>query len=152
MSRTNKNYKPDNDYYTPRHIFQALNIKFDLDVCAPKGGVEWLPAENHYYLEIDGLSQQWFGKVWCNPPYNQPSLWVDKFVEHNNGVILVPFSKSKWFMKLWQNVDKIVALPHSFKFEHRDHGTKSVFMPVFLASMGDYCTAHLEASGLGRSR
>jgi hypothetical protein len=152
MSRTNINYKPENDYYTPSWVFEKLSIKFDLDVCAPIGGVDWIPAENHYHLEMDGLKQNWFGKVWMNPPYSKPSDWVDKFIDHGNGVCLVPFSKSKWFGKLWNQADAIIAMEHSFKFEHKDYGTKSVFMPVFLASIGNDCTSNLKISGIGRVR
>ena len=32
------------DWWTPPEIFKDLNIKFDLDVAAPIGGVEWIPA------------------------------------------------------------------------------------------------------------
>jgi hypothetical protein len=145
-------YRPQNDYYTPKWVFQQLNIKFDLDVCAPINGVPWIPADNYYHEAIDGLTQNWYGKVWCNPPYSLPTPWVDKFIAHNNGLILVPFSRAKWFIKLWENADAIVALPNNFKFEHKDHGTKGVFMPVFLASLGDYCTDHLEASKIGKVR
>lgn len=32
------------DYYTPRWLFDRMGITFDLDVCAPPGGVPWIPA------------------------------------------------------------------------------------------------------------
>ena len=57
-------------WYTPPSIFELLNIEFDLDVCAPQGGVPWIPAKDYFALPTDGLSQPWVGKVWCNPPYS----------------------------------------------------------------------------------
>ena len=144
--------KESDESYTPQWIFQALNIKFDLDVSAPKAGVPWLPTENHYHEALDGLAQPWYGKVWMNPPYSKPTPWVQKFIAHGNGIALLPYSKSLWFHELWEKADGIVSLTPRMKFEHRDKGTKPIFMPVFLASMGEYCTAHLEASKIGHMR
>lgn len=58
------------DYYTPKDVFDALGLEFDLDVSAPPGGVPWVPAKRYYTLEDDGLTQPWFGRVWMNPPYS----------------------------------------------------------------------------------
>ena len=55
------------DQYTPPWIFEALNIQFDLDVCAPEGGIPWIPATNHYSIKDDALTQPWYGNVWMNP-------------------------------------------------------------------------------------
>jgi len=88
-----------NEWYTPPELFKSLNTTFDLDVAAPKGGVPWIPAENHYHEEIDGLKQDWYGFVWCNPPYGKDTgLWLKKFIEHGNGIALV-FSRTdtRWF-------------------------------------------------------
>lgn len=137
FSKNDKDYKPADDYYTPRWVFEKLNLEFDLDVCAPEEGVAWLPAKRHYSLKDDGLVSEWCGLVWCNPPYSDPTPFIDKFIEHSNGVMLVQISKSRAFMKLWDVAHGIVVLPPNIKFEHRDHGTKGIFMPVALFAMGD---------------
>jgi hypothetical protein len=144
--------RSSDEYYTPQWIFQALNIKFDLDVSAPKGGVPWLPADNHYSIEDDGLTKDWYGKVWMNPPFSQSTPWVNKFIEHGNGIALVPFAKSAWFHTLWNVAGGIVPLTSKLKFEHRDKGTQSIFMSCFLASMGTYCTDYLHQSNIGKVR
>jgi hypothetical protein len=144
--------KASDEYYTPQWIFRALNIKFDLDVSAPKGGVPWLPANNHFTIEDDGLAQNWYGNVWMNPPYSKPTPWIDKFIAHGNGIALLPYSKSKWFDKLWNVADGFASITPRLKFEHRDKGTQSIFMPCFLASMGSYCTDYLKASGINKVR
>lgn len=46
------------EWYTPRYIFDALGLYFDLDPCAPKGGVPWIPAFRSYSIEDDGLSKR----------------------------------------------------------------------------------------------
>jgi hypothetical protein len=56
------------DWYTPPWIFEAMGVTFDLDVCTPPGGVPWIPAENYYTPNDDGLAQDWYGFVWCNRP------------------------------------------------------------------------------------
>lgn len=147
-----KTLRASDEYYTPQWIFQALNIKFDLDVSAPEGGVPWLPAEHYYTIKDDGLVQNWFGKVWMNPPFSQSTPWVNKFIDHGNGIALVPFAKSAWFHNLWNVADGIVPLTSKLKFEHRDKGTQSIFMSCFLASMGSYCTDYLEKSNIGKMR
>lgn len=47
------------DYYTPAWVFERLGITFDLDVCAPPGGIPWIPAARYYTMEDDGLAQPW---------------------------------------------------------------------------------------------
>ena len=55
------------EWYTPKWIFNALNLKFDLDPCQPVGGIDWIPANKYYTIEDDGLKQDWSGNVWLNP-------------------------------------------------------------------------------------
>tara|TARA_Y100001937_G_C7074756_1_gene310063 strand:- start:657 stop:1148 length:492 start_codon:yes stop_codon:yes gene_type:complete len=88
-----------NEWYTPPKLFTSLNTTFDLDVAAPKGGVPWVPAKNHFYKEIDGLKQDWYGFVWCNPPYGKhTSVWLEKFINHGNGIALVNSrTDTRWF-------------------------------------------------------
>lgn len=97
------------DWYTPPHIFEAMRLDFDLDPCAPVGGVPWIPAKNHYSINEDGLLQSWFGRVWLNPPYGrETSKWLEKMNNHRNGVALV-FARTdcSWFHKYCANADAI---------------------------------------------
>lgn len=130
-------YKINDDYYTPKFIFEKLNTTFDLDVCSPENGVDWIPANKHFSVKDDGLKQEWFGNVWCNPPYSSPALWMDKFLTHKNGIGLVGISNSKWFNKVWNEVDGLVFMHPKVKFEHKTEGTKVIFMPVVLIAIGE---------------
>jgi hypothetical protein len=152
VSNQRKEYTPADDYYTPEWLFKALGVEFDLDVCAPKGGVPWLPAKNHYHLELDGLTQPWFGNIWCNPPYSKPKPWIEKFLDHGQGIALMPYSRSIGFGMLWNNCNGIMNLPNNFKFQHKDHGTKNVFMPVALFAMGNENVTVLKNSGISKVR
>jgi hypothetical protein len=127
-------YKINDDYYTPKYVFTELGIEFDLDVCAPEGGVSWIPAKQSFSLKDDGLGKEWFGNVWCNPPYSKPSDWMKKFIEHKNGIALIQISNSNWFNELWQKADGITFIYPKIKFEHKTDGTKVVFMPLVLVA------------------
>lgn len=118
--------------YTPSWVFNNLG-SFDLDVCAPEGGVSWIPAMYYYTEDDDGLKSPWFGRVWCNPPFNKAQQWMEKFMEHGNGVALVPVSKSLWFDKLLKTNAKIKILPSTLKFVTPDGSLKSIRSPCCLA-------------------
>jgi hypothetical protein len=136
------------DYYTPRWVFERMAIRFDLDVCSPPGGVEWVPADRYYDQADDGLASPWEGRVWMNPPYSRPTPWVARFIEHGNGVALVPFAKSAWFDLLWSRADAVVAPGvQASKFVGGP-----IFMPVFLAAFGDECVEAIGRLGVVRTR
>ena len=93
--------KDSDEQYTPKWIFDALNVEFDLDVCAPEGGVDYSPAKKHYSLVDDSLNREWEGFVWMNPPFSEGEPWHEKFINHGNGICLAPMSKSYWFQDVW---------------------------------------------------
>ena len=103
LATANRYETTSNDYYTPKWVFDALNTTFDLDVSAPPNGAPFVPCRHHYSILDDGLSQPWFGLVWMNPPFSNPLPWVTKFLEHGNGVALLPTSNGKWFDLVWNN-------------------------------------------------
>jgi hypothetical protein len=145
-------YKPNNEYYTPLWLFEALNLTFDLDVCSPKDRETFVPARKRYTLDDDGLESPWEGLVWMNPPYSKPTPWADKFITHGNGVALIPFSRSRWFVDLWDKADAIMALPSNFKFVTPEGKNASVFMPVALASIGQVGTQAIQRLQMNRVR
>ena len=105
-------------WYTPPSIFELLNLRFDLDCCAPTGGVPWIPADQHYSLPQDGLTEPWFGKVWCNPPYGKETpKWLEKMNSHRNGVCLV-FARTdtKWFHDYVSKADALLFLKGRVQF------------------------------------
>lgn len=140
------------DWYTPKWVFDQLNVEFDLDVCSPVGGTGLVPATKFYTEEDDALVQPWNGFVWMNPPYSKPTPFVNKFIEHGNGIALVPFSKSNWFAKLWTQAHSLVALPPNIKFVRPDGSHKQIFMQCVLAGMGTKATSALVRSNIGKVR
>lgn len=137
------------DYYTPAWVFERMGIEFDLDVCSPPGGIPWIPAARFYTQADDGLLQPWVGRVWMNPPYSQATPWVQRFMQHRDGVMLIVHAKSAWHNTLWSCADGVVVPDAYFDFIGGPNGG-SIFAPVFFAAFGDECVEAI--SHLGRVR
>ena len=135
------------DYWTPKWLFDALGITFDLDVACPPSGPPHKRAHAFYTQETDGLASDWYGNVWMNPPFSKTTPWVHKFMEHRYGICLVPFARSAWANKLWDDAEAVIMLPSTFKF---DQG--SIFVQTMLAGYGDINVKAIRQSGLGRVR
>lgn len=87
------------DWQTPESILSALG-KFDLDPCANIDNPTRCAAKG-YTINENGLSREWEGRVWLNPPYggeNPAKAWVLKLAQHGNGIALVPPRVgARWF-------------------------------------------------------
>jgi len=133
------------DFYTPRWIFDAMGITFDLDVACPPEGPMNVPAARYFTAADDGLAQPWEGRVWMNPPYSRPAPWVDRFLNHRNGVALTPSAKSAWCYRLWESEAACVMLPPRWKFVQGP-----IYMPTMLWAFGDECIAAIQRVGHAR--
>jgi hypothetical protein len=119
------------EWFTPPPVFTAMGVVFDMDVASPgRQFVDWIPARIHLTKAEDGLTTPWLvynerGKprsafVWCNPPYglrNGMQQWIDRFVEHGNGVIMLPgYTYTRWFHDLVMKVDCILFPLYKLQF------------------------------------
>lgn len=76
------------DWLTPPELLGMLG-EFDLDPCCPPA-MPWSTAQRCFTELEDGLSQQWSGRVWLNPPYGGQTVhWIKKLAEHGDGIALV---------------------------------------------------------------
>ena len=69
------------EWATPKALFKQLDDKyhFDIDVCATPENAK---CEKYYTKEEDGLSQEWQGRCFMNPPYGREiPKWVAKAYE-----------------------------------------------------------------------
>lgn len=99
------------EWYTPpsiiERVVEALG-DIDLDPCSNSHTAPHVPAKQHYAKEDDGLSKEWSGAVYMNPPYGREiAQWVEKLVaEHKAGrvtsaIALVPArTDTAWFAAL----------------------------------------------------
>jgi len=101
----------NNEWYTPaEYIDVARRVlgDIDLDPASHKIAQCTVRARKFYTKQDDGLSKQWHGRVWLNPPYAQPliSQFVDKLLAERNAkrvkaAILLAhnFTDTAWFQK-----------------------------------------------------
>lgn len=94
--------------YTPRWVFDAMDLRFDLDVAAPPGGPWHVPAARYYTAADDGLEQPWSGTVWCNPPYSSFASWGDRWVAHDRGALMgLVASRQDWRARVYAAADAL---------------------------------------------
>ena len=99
MMSIGKHEKPNKGetdiWLTPLDLIRPLGV-FDLDPC----GESFHKTAKTIYTE-GGLSKDWFGRVWLNPPYSEVEKWLDRLVEHGSGIALV-FARMdvKWAHKI----------------------------------------------------
>ena len=139
---------------TPAWVVDPLSAAiggFDLD---PASGAEPKPyAEVRYTESDDGLSSDWFGDVWLNPPYgrNANPEWAERatnqFFESDVDTItaLIPAATDTgWFQDHYAKADYITFIRGRVEFEGGD-GRPS-FASV-IASFGDFSPEYTQALG-----
>lgn len=136
-------------WLTPRFILDALG-RFDLDPCGAPG---WQTADRIICLPDDGLTAEWQGRVWCNPPFgNHTGAWLKRMAEHNNGIALA-FARTDTLMfaeQVWPHASGVLFLTGRPHFHEAD-GTRAKGNsggPICLIAYGTNNAAHLAASGL----
>lgn len=80
----------NDEWYTPSWLFRALGIEFDLDPCSPGAPPSSVPAKRHLTKADNGLTAEWRGSVWLNPPFSGKRQWYERLVAHGNGIALMP--------------------------------------------------------------
>ena len=130
-------HESSNDHFTPKWIFDLLDVQFDIDVAAPPNGVPWIPANRFFTQADDGLSQEWSGLIWCNPPYSDILPWVRRLNEHRNGIALLPQTKGAWRREVWEGADGITeGTVRELLFMHKGK-EKAIMFTTFMAAWGD---------------
>ena len=100
---------------TPEWVWGQLG-KIDLDPCAaPNTNI----GINNWRIEFgeNGLEREWFGFVYCNPPFSQKELWADKMIKHGNGILILPERGSApWFGPLAEKCDAYWVMGKKINF------------------------------------
>jgi phage N-6-adenine-methyltransferase len=76
----------ENEWFTPADLIERARLihgDIDLDPATHKKAQEVVRAVNYFTKKDNGLTQEWHGRVWLNPPYAQPLIgqFVDKLIE-----------------------------------------------------------------------
>lgn len=141
------------EWYTPAGVFLALGLEFDLDPCAPAGGLPWIPARRFVSLPDDGLSVPWEGRVWLNPPYGAATgAWLDRLADHGMGVALVfARTETEWWHRAAPHADAVCFIRGRLTFVGADGrpGAYNAGAPSALLGYGLTCAEAVARCGLG---
>lgn len=149
---TYERHSLSDDWYTPAYIFKALGETFDLDVAAPIEGPRYVPAKAWFH--DFGLERAWYGFIWMNPPFGHQRTkraWLDRFIDHGNGIALVPDRTSApWWQAYAPQMDAVLFVSPKIKFERPDGSIgEQPGTGTCLFAAGDRAVKALERSGLG---
>lgn len=140
------------EWLTPPEILRELG-EFDLDPCAPEVR-PWPTARDHISRPADGLSANWFGRVWCNPPFGREAVkWLRRMRDHGNGIALIPArtETAMFFETVWGGADAVLFIEGRPHFHYVD-GKRASFnsgAPICLVAYGLSNVLTLERCGLG---
>lgn len=73
----------DGDFYTNRIVIDAARQALggiDLDPASCRLANSVVRASRYFGALQDGLSQEWEGRVWLNPPFGQWEMWAPKLL------------------------------------------------------------------------
>lgn len=107
-------------WLTPRYVLEQLGA-FDLDPCAAEENPAWV-APRCYTKRDDGLTAEWSGRVFMNPPFSNTIPWIRKHAEHGRGISLVPTSIESriWRELVWSKAPAVLMLHGRVRFCNPD--------------------------------
>lgn len=108
------------DWATPQDFFDRLNAAFNftLDVCASESNAK---CARFFTKEDDGLSKEWKGTVWMNPPYGRGiGDWMRKAYQSGlAGATVVCLVPARTDTRWWQDYaakGEVHFIPGRLKF------------------------------------
>jgi len=118
----------NNEWYTPTEFTEAARSvmgSIDLDPASSESANASVKATRFYTAEDDGLTKEWDGAVWMNPPYS--TGLVDRFTEklcaeYVDGsveqacVLVNNATETKWFQELLEVAASVCFLRGRIKF------------------------------------
>lgn len=123
------NNSGNNEWYTPKkYVDAARNVlgHIDLDPASCAYANKTVQAERFYSVEDDGLTKEWHGNVWMNPPYNAEGVtkFTEKFVDEYNagnikeGIVLVNnATETSWFVNMVSAASAVVFPRGRIRYE-----------------------------------
>ena len=139
------------EWYTPKWVFEAMPFRFDLDPADAKGGTH-SPAKHRFTIDDDGLSQDWFGFVWLNPPFgrrNEVRPWLERMVKHDNGIALLPNRTAcEWWQYAASNASLLLFHAGKIRFERAGEAMPSPGFGNVFMSFGELGRFYLDRSKL----
>lgn len=150
-SHTKPNRGTTDSWITPPELIRALG-DFDLDpcVCTPQ---PWECAKYGFSESQDGLKQEWFGRVWLNPPYGrQTGVWLQRLADHGCGTALI-FARTEtemFFDQVWKRATAVLFIEKRLTFftPEGNKGKSNSGGPSCLVAYGASDATKLRYSGI----
>lgn len=152
MTVHEKPWGDSREWFTPPELFDALGLRFALDPASPMSGpVPWVPADRFYSPRENGLTSEWSGCVWLNPPYGPPLVpFVQRLVHHGDGMLLVPArTETRWFQYAANGADTLTFLRDRLWFTRADGFRGRASHASVLMAFGTVCSDALYDADLG---
>lgn len=112
--------KGTDNWGTPRWLFDRCKSiwDFELDACAEAWSAL---CEDYYDVEDNGLLMKWRSWTWCNPPYSEIELWLEKAAAERHmgasSVVLIPSrTDTRAFHKFAPSATKVLFIKGRLKF------------------------------------
>jgi len=116
------------DHATPDAVFKQLDEEFHctLEPCATPENAK---CEEYFTPEVDGLKQEWHGRVFMNPPYGREiGKWMRKAYEECKVkgncelvVCLIPSrTDTRWWHDYVMKADEIRFIKGRLKFDGKN--------------------------------
>jgi len=143
------NNSGDNEWYTPAHIIEAARSVMggiDLDPASNDIANGVVKAATYYTVDDDGLSHQWSGRVWLNPPYARESIaqFIEHLVDNRNlghvtqAIVLVNnATETIWFRHLISVASSVVFPGGRVRFWKADGETSGPLQGQAIVYIGD---------------
>lgn len=155
------NNSEQNEWYTPNEISdRVIGVlkTIDLDPASSEAANNFIMAKHYYTKEDNGLTKDWYGNVWVNPPYSRKS--VSKFADHiinqrgnfTQAIVLVNnATETNWLQSLIANCDCICLLNGRIKYldENGDRSNAPLQGQVVLYFGEDISSFIKEFSNIG---
>jgi phage N-6-adenine-methyltransferase len=106
---TKSEFTGEVEWYTPVEyidLARKVLLQIDLDPASSMLAQKTVKAKKFYTVDDDGLTKEWHGSVWLNPPYRQPHMsnFMNKMVnevtaKHVQQAIMLThnYTDSAWF-------------------------------------------------------
>ena len=126
----------DEESYTPVEYLESARLvmgEINLDPASNTMAQENVKADTFYSIDDDGLTKDWAGKVWMNPPYTARVInrFIEKLVSHyqqgdiTESIILTNNNTdTSWFHVAAQSASAVCFTAGRINFLKRD-GSKS---------------------------
>ena len=142
----------DEEWLTPPKFIEAARTvlgKIDLDPCSTAFANSRVNATKYYSAEDDGLSHEWTGTVWLNPPYNNVDRFIKKLIDSPEVTAAITFTNSctetKWYQALISHASAVCFPSGRTHFEKPDGSHGPCMQGQTLCYLGNHSKHFVDA-------